>query len=162
MNFPIFPITVLLLRKCWESIRTPYQDLWVLSRRYEKTKLSGRPLRSKNLFSYCRSMFGWFGELGGHRKKSLHRCALSFSYLAKRNDKKTTEIIFRVFNTCTSSPILLFCPRNPESIFFENRKRRAPQFGSKSVQKFLDLVNYDAIWCQIGSQFLSPKTKSSS
>ena len=40
----------------------------ILSRRYEKTKLSGRPLRSKNLFSYCRSMFGWFGEVGGGGK----------------------------------------------------------------------------------------------
>ena len=136
--------------------------MWLLlSRRYEKTKLSGRPLRSKNLFSYCRSMFGWFWEVGGHRKNSLHRCALSFSYLAKRNVKQTTNIISRLFNTCNSSPILLFCHRNPESIFL-NRKRRAPQFRSKSVQKFLDLVNYDAIWCQIGSQFLSPKTKNPS
>ena len=130
---------------------------WVLSRRYEKTKLSGRPLRSKNLFSYCRSMFGWFGEVGGHRKISLHRCALSFSYLTNRNVDKTTKVIFRIFNTCNSSPILLFCPRNPESIFFENTKRRAPEFGSKSAQKIIDLLNYGAIWCQIGSQFLSPK-----
>ena len=40
----------------------------------------------------------------------------------------------------------------------ENPKRRAPEFGSKSAQKIIDLVNYGAIWCQIGSQFLSPKT----
>ena len=32
----------------------------------------------------------------------------------------------------------------------DNPKRRAPEFGSKSAQKIIDLVNYGAIWCQIG------------
>ena len=53
-----------------------------------------RPLRSKNRFSYCRSMFGWFGEVGGHRKNHTHRCALSFSYLDKRNVKKPPKSFF--------------------------------------------------------------------
>jgi hypothetical protein len=63
---------------------------------------------------------------------------------------------------------LLFVPRCLTNIFFrkyfskksktENSKRRAPEFGSKSAQKIIGLVNYGAIWCQIGSQFLSPKT----
>ena len=30
-----------------------------------KDETQVRPLRSKNLFSYCRNMFGWFGRLGG-------------------------------------------------------------------------------------------------
>ena len=79
----------------------------------------------KNLFSYCRNMFGWFGEVGGHRKNSLHRCALSFSYLTNRNVNKTINIIFRFFNTCNSSPILLFCPRNLKSDFSWKIKKDA-------------------------------------
>ena len=80
------------------------------------------PLRSKNLFSYCRNMFGWFGGVGGRRKNDTHRCASSFYYLAERKVRKTTNNIFRVFNTCNSSPILLFCPRNPRSIFLRIQK----------------------------------------
>ena len=67
-------------------------------------------------------MFGWFGEVGGTRKNHTHRCVSSFYYLAERKVRKTTKIIFRVFNTSNSSPILLFCPRNPKSIFLKIQK----------------------------------------
>ena len=89
----------------------------VLSRRYEKTHATYCPFRPKNLKTYCCNMFGWFGEVGGTRKNHTHRCVSSFYYLAERKVRKTTKIIFRVFNTCNSSPILLFCPRNPKSYF---------------------------------------------
>ena len=72
-------------------------------------------------------MFGWFGEVGGTRKNHTHRCVSSFYYLVERKVRNITKISFRVFNTCSSSPILLFCPRNPKSFFLENPKRRAPE-----------------------------------
>ena len=84
----------------------------LLSRRYEKTKLSGRPLRSKNRFSYCRSMFGWFGEVGGHRKNHAHRCATSLFVTHRWKVKKTTKIMFW-FITCNPSPILFFWSQKP-------------------------------------------------
>ena len=52
-----------------------------------------------------------------------------------------------------SSPILFFCPRNPKSDFFLKIKKTRAGKWSKSVKLKVDLVNYDAIWCQIGSQF---------
>ncbi len=73
-------------------------------------------------------MFGWFGEVGGTRENHTHRCVSSFYYLAERKLRKTTKIIFRVFNTCNSSPILrFFVPETLKPIFFENPKRRAPE-----------------------------------
>ena len=131
-------------------------------RRYEKTHAPYWPLRPKNLKTYCRNMFGWFGEVGGTRKNHTHRCVSSFYYLAERKVRKTTKIIFRVFNTCNSSQILLFCSRNPKYFVFGNLKRRAPEFGSKSAPSKVDLEPYGAIWCQFGCQFSSPKTKNSS
>ena len=83
-------------------------------------------------------MFGWFGEVGGTRKNHTHRCVSSFYYLAEGKVRKTTKIIFRVFNTCNSSPILLFFPRNPKSYFLENPKRRAPEnYRHLSFQKLI-------------------------
>ena len=78
------------------------------------------PLRSKNLFSYCRTMFGWFGEVGGTRKNHTHRCLWSLNYLAERKVRKTTN--FRVFNTSNSSPIIVFRPRNPKIFAGELKK----------------------------------------
>ena len=104
-------------------------------------------------------MFGWFGEFGGTRKSHTSRCLWSLNYLAERKARKTTKIIFRVFNTCKSSPILLFCPRKPKSYFFENTKRRAPENRSKSVRSKVDLEPYGAIWCQFGCQFRSQKVR---
>ena len=94
----------------------------LLSRRYEKTKLSGRPLRSKNLFSYCRSMFGWFWEVGGHRKKSLHRCALSFSYLDKRNVKKPPKSFFDFLTLVICHRFFFVVPETQNPFFFEIQK----------------------------------------
>ena len=96
---------------------TWWSDAWLLSRRYEKTHAPFCPFRPKNLKTYCCNMFGWFGEVGGRRKNHTHRCATSFFVAHRWKVRKTTKIIFRLFNTCNSSPILLFCPRNPGSIF---------------------------------------------
>ena len=68
------------------------------------------PFRSKNLFSCCRNMFGWFWEVGGTPKNHTHRRVSSFYYLVERKVRKTTKIMFRMFNICNSSPIL-FCPK---------------------------------------------------
>ena len=134
----------------------------LLSRRYEKTKLSGRPLRSKNLFSYCRSMFGWFWEVGGHRKNSLHRCALSFSYLDKRNVKKPPKYLFDFLTLVICHRFFFFVPEILNPIFLGKSKKTRAGKWSRSVKLKVNLVNYGAIWCQIGSHFLSPKKDNSS
>ena len=68
------------------------------------------------------------GGVGGTRKNHTHRCVSSFYYLAERKVRKTTKIIVRVFNTCKSSPILVFfVPETLNPIFLENTKRRAPE-----------------------------------
>jgi hypothetical protein len=130
----------------------------ILSRRYEKTHELTHPtppLRSKNIF---RTMFGWFGEVGGTKKNHTHRCASSFYYLAERKVRKTTKIIFRVL-TVVIRHRFLFLSQKPQIFFVENTKRRAPEFGSKSAPSKVDLEPYGAIWCQIGSQFLSLKQR---
>ena len=107
------------------NMRPDGSSLRILSRRYEKTHATYCPFRPKNLKTYCCNMFGWFGEVGGTRNNHTHRCLWSLNYLAKRKVRKTTKIIFRVFNTSNSSPILLFCPINPKScLFFKYKKTR--------------------------------------
>ena len=110
----------------------------LLSRRYEKTHATYCPFRPKNLKTYCCNMFGWFGEVGGTRKNHTHRCVSSFYYLAERKVRKTTKIIFRVFNTCNSSPILLFCPRNPKGALRNNRNVAACAAAGNRVRTILE------------------------
>ena len=102
-------------------------------------------------------MFGWFGEVGGTRENHTHRCVSSFYYLAERKVRKTSKIIFEFLTLVIRHRFFFFVPETPNP-FWGNLKRRAPEFGSKSAPSKVDLVNYGAIWCQIGSQFLSPKT----
>ena len=54
-----------------------------------------------------------------------------------------------------SWPILLFLSQKPWIHFFWKSKKTRTGKWSKSVKLKVDLVNYDAIWCQIGSPFLS-------
>ena len=93
-------------------------------------------------------MFGWFGEVGGTRENHTRRCLWSLNYLAERKARKTTKIIFRVFNTSNSSPIFLFCPRNPKSHFFWKYKktRTGKLIEIRQVKSW-----FGAIWCHLGS-----------
>ena len=116
----------------------------------------------KNMKTYCWNMFGWLGEVGGTRKNHTRRCLWSLNYLAERKASKTTKIIFLVFNISNSSPIFLFCPRNPESDFLGKYKKTRARKWSRSVLSKFNLEPYDAIWCKFGSQFSSTKTKNSS
>ena len=107
-------------------------------------------------------MFGWFGEVGGDAEKSYASMCVEFLLFGREKNRETTKIIIRIFNTSNSPPILFFVPETLNPFCFENTKRRAPENGSKSAPSKVDLEPYGAIWCQIGSQFLSPKTKNSS
>ena len=46
-----------------------------------------------------------------------------------------------------------FVPETLNPIFFGKSKKTRAGKCSRSVKLKVDLVNYDAIWCQIGSQF---------
>ena len=63
---------------------------------------------------------GW-----GDAEKSYASMCVEFLLFGR--EKSQENNIFRVFNTCNSSPILLFCPRNPKFCFLENPKRRVPE-----------------------------------
>ena len=66
-------------------------------------------------------MFGWFGEVffGGGRGKVIRIdvCGVFIIWPREKSGKPQNKIMFLVFNTCKSSPILLFCPRNPKPDF---------------------------------------------
>ena len=98
-------------------------------------------------------MFGWFGEFGGTRKNHTSRCLWSLNYLAERKAGETTKIIFRVFNTSNSSPILLFCPRSPKSYFLKHN------WGVWGSGKHVE-TSYELIWLsfELFGHGESPKT----
>ena len=85
----------------------------ILSRRYEKTHELTHPtppLRSKNIF---RTMFGWFGEVGGTKKKSYASMCFEFLLFSREKSQKNNQNHFSSFNSCNSSPILIFVPETP-------------------------------------------------
>ena len=128
----------------------------------EKSRKIPRVFRPKNLKTYCRNMIGWFGEVGGTRENHTHRCALSFSYLDKRNVKKPPNAFFDFLTLVIRHRFFFFVPRNPKSDFLGKYKKTRAGKWSRSVLSKVNLEPYDAIWCQFGSQFSSPKTKNSS
>ena len=67
-------------------------------------------------------------------------------------------IPIHVYSDPWLSPILIFCPRNPKSYFLGKSKKTRAGKWSRSVFSKVNFEPYDAIWCQFGSQFSSPKT----
>ena len=60
---------------------------------------------------------------GGEAGKSYESVCVKFEIFGHENSQENHKNHFRVFNTSNSSPILLFCPRNPKSfLFFEIQK----------------------------------------
>ena len=99
----------------------------VLSRRYEKTHAPYCPFKSKNLFSDCRNIFGWFGEVGGMRKNYTHRCATSF-FVAHRWKVRKPKSFFDFLTLVIRHWFFFFVPETQHlSFFFEHIKRRAPK-----------------------------------
>ena len=82
----------------------------------------------------CMQIFSRFG-LTWHRK-------VNFSTFSGK-----LTILHRFF---------FFVPETLHPIFLGKSKKTRAGKCSRSVKLKVDLVNYDAIWCQIGSQFLSP------
>ena len=138
-------------------------DKDILSWRYQKTHAPYCPFRPKNLKTNFRNMFWWFGELWGDAEKSYASVSVKFELFGReKSQEKNHQNHFLVFNTSNSSPIVIVCPRNPKSDFLGKcKKTRAGQW-SRSVLSKVNLEPYDAIWCQFGSQFSSPKTKNAS
>ena len=102
--------------------------LRLLSRRYEKTHALYCPFKPKNLKTYCCNMSVWMVWGGwGDAEKSYASMCVEFLLFGREKSQGNHQNYFRVFNTCNSSPILLFCPRNPKYFFLENPKRRAPE-----------------------------------
>ena len=60
---------------------------------------------------------GW-----GDEEKSYASMSAEFELFGREKSQENHQKHFLVFNTSNSSPILLFCPRNPKSFLFENTK----------------------------------------
>ena len=125
------------------------------------TLLSLQAKKPKNLLLE-HVWFGGLGEVGGTLENHTHRCLWSLNYLAERKVRKTATIIFRVFNTSNSSPILLFLsPETLDSIFLENTKRRAP--GNDRDLPYQKLIRSHMMPFGVNSDpsFRAPKKKNS-
>ena len=104
-------------------------------------------------------MFGWFGEVGGTRKNHTRRCLWSLNYLAERQVRKTTKFIFEFLTLLFFHRFFFFVPATLNPIFLGKSKKTRAGKWSRSVFSKNNLEPYDAIWCQFGSQFSSPKTR---
>ena len=70
-------------------------------------------LQAQKPISYCRNMCGWFGGRG--KIIRIDVCQIFIIWQREKSGKPPKS--FSEFNNCNSSPILLFCPRNPKSCF---------------------------------------------
>ena len=130
----------------------------ILSRRYEKTHELTHPtppLRSKNIF---RTMFGWFGEVGGTKKKSYASMCFEFLLFSREKSQKNNQNHFSSFNSCNSSPILIFVPETPNLFCWKYKKTRTGIWIEiRAVKSW-----FGAIWCHLVSNRIpvfEPKNK---
>ena len=88
--------------------------------------------------------------LGGWGASEKFAASMCFEFFIFRQEKrqKTTKIIFRLFNTCNSSPILLFCPGNPKSHFSWKIKKDARR---EMIEIRQIKSEFGQLWCHLVS-----------